>query len=261
MDVQKGGQALKAGLDMYGTNIMKDNRRFSSLIDDMLCGPDYAVERMILKRAAESYILSYLFELSEITADTAGRAVEQLIRESRMIQEDAEFTVQCVIIARGGNLEIVTENTNNKINVSVNYENTEVENDRIQINTDIIFRACKISMDSLFCELGYPLGPSSKRFLMAKNNFKIPDNDDIYFILDATASCSCKNGFAICTSGIYSSSMSNGYISWAEFKRLGFYIQNSNIVAIGDKKFTVNSVHAEIIGEILKNIRNELKSC
>lgn len=114
MDTQKGVKTLKEIIEIYGIEIMKDSGRFKSCIDDLLSGLEYSAEKTILKRASESCAFQSLFAMAEISTNAARRAVEKLKKESRMTQEDAEFTVQCVIAARGGNSNIIEKSEKQK---------------------------------------------------------------------------------------------------------------------------------------------------
>jgi hypothetical protein len=87
---------------------------------------------------------------------------------------------------------------------------------------DILIKACHaVNMDSIYCEAGNPIIDStSKKYLNARRNFGIPDEEEIFFIYDATVFGSCQKGFAICNSGIYYSGRVRGYWTWNEFKTL-----------------------------------------
>lgn len=110
MDFQKTVQVLKKIFDEYGTEIVQDSKRFQSAISDSFSQWNDKEEKIIWKHTTESDALQILLASTNITADSAERAVEQLKRESRMTQEDAEFVVRSVAAACGFDPDIVTEN-------------------------------------------------------------------------------------------------------------------------------------------------------
>lgn len=128
-------------------------------------------------------------------------------------------------------------------------------------NTDFIVRSCEgIKFDSLYCEMGSPTIPStSKKYQKAKLYFKIPDNEDVFFIYDSTVLGSCKTGLAICTSGYYYSLNKNGYIPWKEFVSVDISKCFGGI-RIGKEEFTTStSTEAKKIMMILKGIQEYLR--
>jgi len=63
---------------------------------------------------------------------------------------------------------------------------------------------------------------SGKKLARARENFAIPEEDDVYFIYDSTIFGGCQRGFALCTTGIYyvddnGSADDHDYFSWEEF--------------------------------------------
>lgn len=108
MDEQKTVQALKTVFDQWGTNVLRDRRRFESVLMDMLPGSSSSTERLVLRHALESNALTLLLRAPAFTADAAQRAVERLCQESRMVAEDAEFVIRCVIAARGGDPNVLS---------------------------------------------------------------------------------------------------------------------------------------------------------
>lgn len=79
--------------------------------------------------------------------------------------------------------------------------------------------------DSIYFESGNPLDArSSKKYYKAISNFIIQNNEKIYTIYDATITGSCKEGFALCTTGIYGrdSDKRMMYYSWEDFKNVEY---------------------------------------
>lgn len=107
MDQAKTTQALKQIFDQCGTDILKDYRRFESVLMDMLPGSDCKTERMLFQSAINSSALPLLLRTTSFTPDAARRAVEQLQKDCFMNEDAAKFIVRCVTAARGGDPKIV----------------------------------------------------------------------------------------------------------------------------------------------------------
>lgn len=107
MDQAKTTQALKQIFDQCGTDILKDYRRFESVLMDMLPGSDCKTERMLFQSALNSSALPLLLRTTSFTPDAARRAVEQLQKDCFMNEDAAKFIVRCVTAARGGDPKIV----------------------------------------------------------------------------------------------------------------------------------------------------------
>lgn len=88
-------------------------------------------------------------------------------------------------------------------------------------NEDLIAHACHvISVNSVYCVIGEPIiSPSAKKYIVAKKNFKIPEEDNIFLIFDSTILGSCEKGFALCSSGFYYCQSVCGYLSWEQFAK------------------------------------------
>lgn len=59
---------------------------------------------------------------------------------------------------------------------------------------------------------------NSKKYIKARDNFLIPNNEKVFFIYDATLFHSVKKGFAICETGLYYAEKVAKKISWEEFQ-------------------------------------------
>ena len=87
-----------------------------------------------------------------------------------------------------------------------------------------------------FTSFGTPF-TEGKKHDRARKHFKIPDKENVYMICDATFFGSCKQGFALCSSGLYfceSWKSITGFISWEDFpytimwykQKQGFHIDS-----------------------------------
>jgi len=101
MDKEKVVQTLKEIFGLCGMEILKDRHKFEAYVEDLLSGPAYSAERLVLRHAMDSSALWPFIKARSITEEMARQAVEKLQQESRMTQEDARFVVQCVAEARG----------------------------------------------------------------------------------------------------------------------------------------------------------------
>lgn len=74
-------------------------------------------------------------------------------------------------------------------------------------------------------ENGSPLNErNSKKYNKAFVNFAIDNGEEVYFIYDSTVLGSCKQGFALCSSGLYGCDSDNQklYIPWKTFKTISY---------------------------------------
>lgn len=101
MDKQRVEQALKEILEVKGQEIVQNHGAFKAAVFDFLDEINFADERLVLDYAMRSNSFWILLGTTQVTADSAKRAVEQMQKESRMAREDAEFVVQCVAAVRG----------------------------------------------------------------------------------------------------------------------------------------------------------------
>lgn len=100
-------------------------------------------------------------------------------------------------------------------------DNEKCENTEEPTVCDLLAYACHIvKVNDTYCTVGNPtVEPSAKKYSIARRNFNIPDEDDIFLIYDSTVFGSCEKGFAICTSGIYYCQNVRGYLDWAQFSK------------------------------------------
>ena len=91
-------------------------------------------------------------------------------------------------------------------------------------DTDKIIRACHCVQfgAGTSCEVGDPvLTPkNSKRVAKARMYFRIPENEDVYFIYDSTVFGGCEHGFAVCSGGVYycGDHDSPEYLDWEDYE-------------------------------------------
>ena len=84
-----------------------------------------------------------------------------------------------------------------------------------------VYGGCVKGYSDTRIEIGENLAVGkSKYFAKAKENFNIPEDEEVFFIYDASMFRNCKIGFAVCRTGIYSKySKIGGTESWS-WKRL-----------------------------------------
>jgi len=104
MNQQKVEQVLKEIFGMYGTEIVRERRRFRSALFDLLSESQYQDERVVFSHALESTAIRFILQGPPFPAEAAQRTAQKLQKECRMFQEDAEFVVRCLIAARGGDV-------------------------------------------------------------------------------------------------------------------------------------------------------------
>lgn len=131
----------------------------------------------------------------------------------------------------------------------------ESEND-----TDFIIQACRcVNMNPTYCEIGEPIiAASSKKYADAKVNFRIPDDEDVFLIYDATIFGGCRKGFAICTTGIYYYQSRWGVVSWKEFKSTNISHSAFTGLLIGNESFNAGGGDGKNLLMILKTIQEYL---
>lgn len=149
-------------------------------------------------------------------------------------------------------------------------QNTEEEmDDRGSVNAsqsastpssvrNAIIKACNcVNLTTDECEVGNPvLSVSAKKYTKAKTYFRIPDNEEIYLIYDATVFGSCQKGFAICSNGLYYSEDRIGYIGWEDFKSLNIS-KGITGLKIGDLLFSTG-LDGKKLMMILKSLQEYL---
>ena len=111
MDHQKVVQVLKDIFERCGTDIVRERRKFEGAINDLLDQQVYRQEYIVLKHAMDSSALWQLTSSAALTGsftiDAVSKAVIQMQTEGRLTAEDAEFVVECVVDACGGDREIL----------------------------------------------------------------------------------------------------------------------------------------------------------
>lgn len=134
------------------------------------------------------------------------------------------------------------------------------EYDEGEYDTDFIVRACNcVNMNPTYCEIGSPvIGAASKKYADAKANFRIPDDEDIFLIYDATILGGCRKGFAICTMGIYYYQSRLGFWDWEEFKSLNISHSAFTGLLIGKESFNASGADGKNLLMILKTIQEYL---
>ncbi len=127
-------------------------------------------------------------------------------------------------------------------------------------DTDFIIRACRcVNMNPAYCEVGNPIAAaSSKKYADAKTNFRIPDDEDVFLIYDATILGGCRKGFAICTTGIYYYQSRLGFWDWEQFKSVNVSHSAFTGLLIGNESFTASGGDGKNLVMILKTIQEYL---
>ncbi len=137
-----------------------------------------------------------------------------------------------------GTNETVLEGNNAEIGDDV-YKNTDMNYKLRQIMSAVDIR-------DDYCITGTPIS-NGKMLENARSNFKIPDSENVYLIFDATVLGSCKTGFAICESGIYSMLKRRKFIPWAEYK----VKQNVELVFLA---LSIDGDEFSVTGKLRKNL-------
>lgn len=139
-------------------------------------------------------------------------------------------------------------------------EEGDGEEDIDENDTDFIIQACHcVNMNLTYCEMGEPImAASSKKYADAKVNFRIPDDEDIFLIYDATILGGCRKGFAICTAGIYYCQSRVGFWDWGQFKSINVSHSVFTGLLIGNESFTVSGGDGKNLLMILKTIQEYL---
>jgi len=107
VDEKKTIRILKGIFDRYGTEILGDNRRFEATLKDLFGKGFRSPECVVLCHALDSDALLFLAEAPAVTKAAAERVVERLKKECRLRSDDAVFAARCVVMARGGNADVL----------------------------------------------------------------------------------------------------------------------------------------------------------
>lgn len=95
---------------------------------------------------------------------------------------------------------------------------------------------------------------AEKYFYHAYENYKIPEETQIYLLVSAVECC--KKGYAVCDDGIYYLfNDGNGYIEWNEIKNKPIKKIDKHNVAVGETTFYLDEAVDQQI-EILNNIKD-----
>lgn len=102
-----------------------------------------------------------------------------------------------------------------------NDEDENSENNEKSTISDLLVYACHVvKVSDTYCTVGNPtVASSAKKYSLARRNFNIPEEDDIFLIYDSTILGGCEKGFAICSSGIYYCQRVCGYLDWVQFSK------------------------------------------
>lgn len=118
----------------------------------------------------------------------------------------------------------------------------------------------KIKINTKGCMIGKPcIDPYNSKCLAVHKYFHIPDYEEIYLILDTTLFHSCKEGFAVCDSGIYYYRINPGFINWKIFKDLSIKGGLASI-AIGKQKFACELDEAKYITTALIELQTQIQA-
>ena len=113
-----------------------------------------------------------------------------------------------------------------------------------------------INFSSIYCESGNPIDISnSKKLYKALQNFHIPAHEPVYSIFDTTVLGSCKEGFAICESGVYIRVKDIKYYNWNDFKNVTLSYDNSTIIINGQRLNMGGKKEVEYFYELLSKLQ------
>ncbi len=127
-----------------------------------------------------------------------------------------------------------------------------------QFGTDEIIKAAhSVEIESPYFEVGNPtIESSSRKYFNAKRNLRIPDNEEIFLIFDATILGGVRKGFAFCTTGLYYCTSKPGYMDWNKFSKVPV-IESTSGVKIGSEDFLCSD-EKEML-KILTNLQERIK--
>lgn len=105
------------------------------------------------------------------------------------------------------------------------------------------------------CSFGTPI-TGGKRLARARKYFNIPDEDNVYMIYDSTLLGSCKEGFALCSSGFYCCIDGTGYLSWDDFIQANIPLEGS--VNVNEYTFITATDTGKLLSAFLQKLQNRL---
>lgn len=105
------------------------------------------------------------------------------------------------------------------------------------------------------CSFGTPI-TGGKRLSRARKYFNIPDEDNVYMIYDSTLLGSCKEGFALCSSGFYCCIDGTGYLSWDDFIQANIPLEGS--VNVNEYTFITATDTGKLLSAFLQKLQNRL---
>ncbi len=115
----------------------------------------------------------------------------------------------------------------------------------------------KINIHESDCESGLPI-TEGELLEKARQYFEIPITENVYLIFDTTIRGNCKNGFAICETGIYSRLQQQRYMTWAELKTKQITV--GNYLCIGGDEFNIGRKKMKNkLYELLCELQNSLE--
>ena len=182
------------------------------------------------------FIVKMVSKKSNASAETSGEQMES--KDAASVSVSASETEN--INQTEGNAEFVSEGDNAEISKDI--QGSEDKGNSLR---NIL---SKLDIHNSYVETGMPI-VNGELIKKARKNFEIPASEKAYLICDNTVLGTCKTGFAICESGIYSRQKQLRYISWAEFKTTE--IINNGFLRIGDDQYTVSG---KVEGPPLLNI-------
>ena len=160
------------------------------------------------------------------------------------VNDGAKFCSECGASLAGNNATAIKAQTDNDFTRFLVYTCNSVRFDELE-------RAC--------IETGEPsISSDSWRLKNARKNFRIPDKEDVYLILNATDDDGddIGRGLAICTNGIYYCGSSDriSFLNWQNFRNKLISLYNDSI-SIGGESFDVGFGAKKVV-MILKNIQD-----
>ncbi len=165
------------------------------------------------------------------------------------------------MVGKKGNAseEIISEQSDSK---TITDDGMAVYENEIQdIDDSLRSIISKLDIHEAGDETGTPI---TKGWLLqkARKNLGIPASENVYLIHDDTIFGTCKKGFAICESGMYSRRKQNRHIPWAEFKTM--QISNPDFLHIGDDEYSIpgkieNTQMQDMVCEVLVRIQESIE--
>lgn len=173
-----------------------------------------------------------------------GQSDTKAITDASMAVSETENIIQ-------GSEEVEAVSKGDKAETNENVDDIKDANHSIR---NII---SKIDVQDTDLGIGTPIA-KGELLEKARKQFEIPASENVYLIYDNTILGSCKTGFAICESGIYSRLKQQRYMPWAEFKTTR--ITSDIFLGLGGDEFNVgNDKKKAILFDVLVRIQESIE--